>query len=222
MKKEILCAAHQILEACKFLRDSNLVIGTWGNVSCRLEDDEFLLTPSALDYDDMTPEDLVSVSVRSGQRLMGNRVPSSEKEVHRLIYLSRSDVRFIIHDHSPYASAVAALGTEIPVVNEEMAQVFGGPIPCTAEYIAAGKHNDLGKAAAQAIGGSARGVLLKNHGLVVCGGNFKECKNMCLIAEKAAKIYLHIRNAEYFVISEGDCRSEHERFLYRYGTEGDK
>jgi L-fuculose-phosphate aldolase len=222
MNQQLYDLALKIIEGCKFLQRNKLVISTWGNISIRLDDNKMLLTPSAIQYELMKPEDLVVIDIETGEKVMGSRVPSSEKELHRLILKNRPDVGAVVHNHSDYASAASVIKHEIPVIDEEMAQVFGGSIPCTDAYVTAGNHAARAQKAVSALGNKARGVLLCNHGIVLCGRTLEEGLNMSLIAEKAAKLYIHLLGQKINVIDEESVRSENERFLYRYGTEKDK
>lgn len=99
---------QQIIDACIFLKRTGLIARTWGNVSARLNDEEFIITPSGLDYELTKPEDLVIVRIDNCSYDKSQRKPSSEKGVHAAAYKLRSDVNFIVHTHQPYASAVCA------------------------------------------------------------------------------------------------------------------
>ena len=117
--------------------DLTYFIGTWGNVSVR-RGNHILLTPSRVDYETMKPEDIVVIDMR-GNKIAGNRNATSEKEVHRQIYLVRDDIQAIIHAHTANAMAVSAMAEkEVPCLVEEMSQLLGGSIPITDGYIAAG------------------------------------------------------------------------------------
>jgi len=121
----------QIIDTCLWLQEKELVIGTWGNVSMRV-DNSIILTPSKISYDVLTPEDLVTIDY-DGKVIEGFRSPTTEREVHRLIYLARPDVNCIIHYHPVYASAICATDEGIPPIFEEMTQLLGGAIPITPE-----------------------------------------------------------------------------------------
>lgn len=98
----------QIIEACKVLQEKKLVARTWGNVSARLNDKEFIITPSGLDYSLTTVDDLVKVQIADCSYDKAHRKPSSEKRIHASAYKLRSDVNFIIHTHQLFASAICA------------------------------------------------------------------------------------------------------------------
>jgi L-fuculose-phosphate aldolase len=205
------------VDACRRLEQIGFIIGTWGNVSIRLGD-VFFLTPSRVAYDVLRPEDIVVVDM-DGNKLAGEHNPSSEKEVHRLIYCARPDVGAVVHCHSVYATALSAAGRSIPPVIEEMSQLLGGGIDCTEEYVNAGRHHELGVIAAAAIG-DKNACLLLNHGPVCCGRDLKEAMLCCLVTEKAATLYCAIADdLAPIVIPDEYVKSERHRYLYSYGKE---
>ena len=207
----------QIIDTCLWLQEKELVIGTWGNVSVRV-DHSMILTPSKISYDVLTPEDLVTID-DDGHIIDGFRIPTSERELHRLIYLARPDVNCIIHYHPVYASAICAAGEEIPPILEEMSQILGGGVPITPEYIDAGEHRALGEAAAKYMG-QKNAVLLRNHAPVCVGIDMEHAKIACLVLEKAATCYIALKNKfQIEVIPDELVELEHHRFFYVYGKE---
>lgn len=207
----------KIIEVCLWLQEKDLVVGTWGNVSVRVGE-TIVMTPSRIAYDDMVPEDLVTIDY-DGNVIEGFRSPTTEREVHRLIYLARQDVGAIIHYHPLYASAMCAVGEAIPPILEEMTQLIGGEIPTTPEYIRAGLHEELGAAAAKYIG-KKNAILLRNHAPVCCGKDLDEAKVCCQVVEKAARCYIELKNKfEIKVIPDEMIKLERHRFIYDYGHE---
>ena len=205
-----------IVETCKLMQDMGYFLGTWGNISLRVGD-HILLTPSRVAYDTMTPDDIVVIT-KDACRVEGTRNPTSEKEVHRQIYLIREDVRAIIHAHTPNAMAVSALPIGcVPCTVEEMSQLLGGSIPLAKRYVPAAQHEQLGLAAAEAIG-DRNGVILRNHGPVSCGRTLEEAILCSRVIEKACGIYLSI-GEKADVIANEHVKSERYRFLYTYGKE---
>jgi len=207
----------QIIDTCLWLQKKGLVISTWGNVSMRV-DDTIILTPSKILYDVMTPEDMVTIDY-DGNIIDGLRVPTSERELHRLIYLARPDVNCIIHFHPVYASAICITGEGIPPILEEMSQVLGGGVSITPEYIGAGDHRALGEIAVKYLG-QKNAVLLQNHAPVCVGADLENTKTACLVLEKAATCYIAIKNKfDIKVIPDEHVESEHYRFFHLYGKE---
>jgi L-fuculose-phosphate aldolase len=209
---------EQIIEACLWLQEKNMVLGTWGNVSVRLDEQKIMLTPSKIDYNVIKPEDMVIVDLE-GKKIDGFRSPTSEMDVHRLIYCARKDVGSIVHCHSIYASAMCVTGESIPPILEEMAQMIGGEIPSTKEYIRAGDHIGLAREAVACLG-DKNAVLLMNHAPVCCGRDLKEALTCCQIVEKAATCYLLTKGKfNISIIPSDKVKMERDRFLYKYGHE---
>ncbi len=211
LKKEIIAVCLQ-LEALGY------TIGTYGNVSARVEEG-LVITPSRVSYQSLAPEDLVTISL-DGRALEGFRPPSSELEVHRQIYVRRPDVMAIAHTHSLYATALSCLHDTIPVIVEEQSQVIGGEIRCT-RYVAAGRHRELGQEVAESLGRS-NALLLANHGTLSCGRSLAEALFTSQIVERAARIRLLTGvKREAVPIPQEAVRSERERWLHKYGTSAD-
>ncbi len=208
----------QIIDACLWLQEKELVVGTWGNISVRTEEG-ILVTPSRVEYSKMTPEDMVLIDC-DGRILEGARSPTTEREVHRMIYLARQDVNAIVHYHPKYASAMCATDREIPAFSEEMTQLVGGSVPITPEYIRAGEHERLGAAAAKYLG-EKNAVMLRNHAPVCCGKDLEEALTCCQVVEKAALCYMALRGAdlEIKLIPQELIEAENRRFKYDYGHE---
>jgi len=207
----------EIIAACRELESIGFITGTWGNVSIRYEDG-FLLTPSRVEYAVLQPEDLVLVGL-DGRKISGARPPSSEKEVHRQIYVKRPDIGAIVHCHSTYASAVSAAGVDIPPFLEEISQLVGDGIRCTKDYVRAGEHEKLGEQAASYIYQNLA-VLLINHGPVCCGKDIAEAMLCCKVVEKAARIFLALETGLNAKIIPADAVAlEHDRYKNTYGKE---
>jgi len=209
---------REIIVACLTLKEWGYFVGTYGNISVRVEDG-LVITPSRVEYETLTPEDMVTVS-NDGAVIHGTRLPSSELEVHRQIYLNRPDINAIVHSHSIYATALSCLHDTIPVIVEEQSQVIGDEIRCT-HYVPAGQHLALGVEVAQTLGKNDA-VLVANHGTVSCGRTLKEALSTCQIVERIAQIRLLTKALGTVVpIPREYVESERYRFLYKYGTKED-
>ncbi len=173
-----------VLEAARFISDTNLVAGTWGNVSF-LDDGKVYITPSGVPYDEITVEDIAIVDLESGDQIGGDKKASSELPLHLQIYRDHDIVKAIVHFHSIYASAYASMRTAIPCFVEDQAQIIGGDVP-VAEYAPPGTW-ELAENASKALG-EKFGVLLSNHGAVAVGRSMKEALMAAQIIEKSAQI----------------------------------
>ena len=124
--KKIVCAAN--LELPKY----GLVTFTWGNVSgVDRERGLMVIKPSGVEYDTMTPEDLVVVSLATGERVEGKWKPSSDTATHVALYNAFPEIGGIVHTHSRWATTFAQAGMNIPAMGTTHADYFYGAIPCT-------------------------------------------------------------------------------------------
>ncbi|HBU11699.1 MAG TPA: class II aldolase family protein [Clostridiales bacterium] len=208
----------EIIEVCLRMRQMEFFLGTWGNVSVRVGG-HILLTPSKVDYDVMRPEDLVVIDTQ-GNRVEGERTATSEKEVHRQIYVARADVGAIIHAHTKKAMAVSATALrEVPCLVEEMSQLLGGAIPLAGRYVPAEQHVELGGEAGKVIGQKS-GIILRNHGPVACGRDLREAALVAQVIEKSCDIYLSLCGPlAAREIPGAFVESERYRFVHTYGHE---
>ena len=108
----------------KKLQQAGLVARTWGNISCRIDENHFVITPSGLDYETMTARDLVLMDIRNGV-CCGAHKPSSEKGVHLAAYQTFPEVGYVIHTHQTYATAIGLCGFEQLAMPEEEAEKLG-------------------------------------------------------------------------------------------------
>lgn len=209
----------EIIATCRAMERIGHFVGTWGNISVRVPEG-FIITPSRIGYDVITPADFVTVDL-DGNVVDGHRLPSSETGVHRLVLKKKSDIGAVIHSHPPYASAVSCLKRSIPVFVEDVSQIIGGEVKCT-RYVPAGQHLKLAEEVANTIG-DENAVLLANHGVLVCGRDLGEAFVACQILEKAAQMMLlGAALGGVIPISDEHVRSERDRFLHKYGTAHDK
>ena len=158
--------------------------GTSGNVSARTEGG-FLITPSAVDYDECTPADVVHMSMDGTVR--GRHQPSSEWPLHRDVLAARSEINAVLHAHPPFATALACLGRGIPAFHYMVAIAGGRDIRC-ADYATFGS-GDLSRTALEALQGRSA-CLLANHGMVAVGRSLKEVLMLALEVETLARQYV--------------------------------
>lgn len=123
---------RQVLEANLALPKHNLVTLTWGNVSAvDRERGVLVIKPSGVDYSVMTAEDMVVVSLETGDVVEGKKKPSSDTPTHRLLYQAFPTLGGIVHTHSRHATIWAQAGQSIPATGTTHADYFYGSIPCT-------------------------------------------------------------------------------------------
>ena len=156
-----------VVEAGLKMIKSHLVVGTWGNISARVKGEELVaITPSGIDYDMITPEDIVVLDFE-GNVVDGEKKPSIEYNMHIEVYKQRPDVNAVVHTHSEFCTAMAIARKPIPPAAEDLVQIVGGEVR-VSEYKFPGS-KELGYAAVKALEGR-NAVLLANHG---CLGELK-------------------------------------------------
>src|SRR5256885_9529747 len=145
------------------LPKNGLVVWTGGNVSARdPESGLVVIKPSGVLYDELRAEDHVVVNL-DGEIVEGKLKPSSDTASHLYIYRHRPDVNGVVHTHSSYATAFAALGHSIPVFLTAIADEFGSPIPCAGFALIGGEEN--GREVVWHLGKSPGGLFENNGGL---------------------------------------------------------
>jgi len=175
---------EEVLAAAKEMHQMNLVEGTAGNVSARMPDGSICITPSSVSYEAMTLDDLVLVDL-DGQKLDGERSPSSEKSLHLACYKAFDDVHAVIHSHPVYATMFAITHQPIPACIDEVTIYVGGDVP-VADYGASGTDELGDNVVAKLTGLSA--VLMANHGLVTVGANPHKALHVAALVNRTAQI----------------------------------
>ena len=162
----------------------NLVVWTSGNVSVRdTETGYIVIKPSGVKFDDLKPEQMVVVDL-DGNLIEGDLKASSDTASHLYIYRYMPEVNGVVHTHSNYASAFAALGRPIPPVLTAIADEFGGPVPCGGFALIGGE--EIGKIVVESIGHSPA-CLLKNHGVFTVGPTGEKALKAAVMVEDIAK-----------------------------------
>lgn len=212
---EIKHIKSEIIKYGCMLLDSGLIVGTWGNLSTRVPNTDYVaITPSGRNYRTLSIEDIVVLNL-SGNVIEGKLKPSSESAMHLEIYNARSDIQSVIHTHSIYATACAVAKQEIPPIVEDLVQLVGGGV-AVAEYAICGS-DQLAKNAVKALGEN-NAVLLANHGVVGCGTNLHEAKVACEVVEKSAQIFICANQLTGGAqrINDKDVEIMHDFYLKNY------
>jgi L-ribulose-5-phosphate 4-epimerase len=197
------------------LPKNGLVRWTGGNISARDPESGYVvIKPSGVLYDGLRPEHLVVVGP-GGQHIEGDLKPSSDTASHLYIYRHRPDVFGVVHTHSPYATAFAALGRPIPVCLTAIADQFGGPIPCGGFALIGGE--EIGQVVVESIGKSSA-VLLKNHGVFTVGPTAEAAvKAAVMVEEVAHTVWVALQMGEPDEIPAEDVAKLHHRYTHIYG-----
>ena len=182
-------AAAGIVRVCRRLYERGLVAGPDGNVSVRLSGDSILVTPAGLSKVDVTPDDLVVVSLR-GEVIQGWRPPSSELKMHLRIYQQRPDAHAVVHAHPPTATGfgVAGEGLVAPVLPEVILQMGSVPL---VPYVTPGTQAFADSFAPLLDRHDA--FLLANHGATTLGPSLEVAHQRMESLEHAARIILTAR-----------------------------
>ncbi len=193
----------------------NLVVWTGGNVSARdPESGLVVIKASGIRYEDMRPEHMLVVDM-DGKVVEGNFKPSSDTASHLYIYKHRADVFGVVHTHSAYATAFAAVNKPIPVVLTAIADEFGGPIPCGGFALIGDEA--IGKVVVESIGTSPA-VLIKNHGVFTIGKSAKAAVQAAVMTEDNAKtVWMALQMGIPDVIPAEDVKKLHDRYTNVYG-----
>ncbi|MDK2941716.1 MAG: L-fuculose-phosphate aldolase [Acetobacterium sp.] len=181
-----LTLRNQLVELGQSLSRENLVQGTWGNISIRLDHQYLLCTPSGMGYLTLTPYDMVQVEINT-LKYEGKLKPTGEKALHAALYASHPNVHCVIHTHPVYGSVFAAAHQKIVPPNPELAKCLGGDVEL-AEY-AFPTSKQLSVNVVKAIKDN-RACVMENHGMVVCGATPDEAHARCRAAEKSARLIL--------------------------------
>jgi L-fuculose-phosphate aldolase len=184
--KSVENAADAVLAAAKDMLRRGLVEGTAGNISARREDGNIVITPSSVDYADMTLDDLVVVDPAGAVvSAKDGRHPSSEMKLHLSCYAAFDDIGSVIHSHPVWATMFAVAHQPIPACVDEFAVYCGGEIRC-ADYAASGTP-EVGENAVKALDGRAA-ALIANHGLVAVGPRPDKVLHVTALVERTAQI----------------------------------
>jgi L-ribulose-5-phosphate 4-epimerase len=193
----------------------HLVAWTSGNVSARDPGTGYVvIKPSGVRYEALRPEHMVVVDL-NGQIIEGTLKPSSDTASHLYIYRHRPDVGGIVHTHSTYATAFAAVNRPIPCYLTAMADEFGGPIPVGGFALIGGE--EIGKVVLESIGASPA-ILLKNHGVFTIGPNAEAAVKAAVMVEDVARTtWLALQIGQPDEIAPDDIAKLHHRYTHVYG-----
>lgn len=172
-----------LLHTAQRLLASGLNRGTSGNVSVRCGDG-FLVTPSAMPVEQMTPDSMVEMTLQG--EVIGGGKPSSEWRFHRDILQQRSDLHAVVHTHSTFATTLACLRLDVPAVHYMVAMAGGSEIRC-APYALFGTQA-LSDHALEALRGQ-KACLLANHGMIAAGRDLEEAYAVAEETEFLCELY---------------------------------
>lgn len=207
---------QRVYEANMALPEEGLVTMTSGNVSGRdIESNLMVIKPSGVKFKDLTPESMVVVDM-NGKVVEGEFGPSSDTATHLWVYRNRDDVHGIVHTHSNYATAFAAVNKPIPACLTAIADEFGCDIPCGGYAAIGGK--EIGEEILRSIGQSTA-ILMKNHGVFTIGKTVEKALKSAVMVEDIAKtVWLAMQIGVPERLPDAEIASNYERYHTRYGT----
>lgn len=176
--------SDELLRVARQLVPSGLAVGTAGNLSVRLDDGHFRITPSGAPYDDITADDLVTLDL-DGVVVEGTRPPSSEWALHAACYREFAETGSVLHTHPVYATMFACAREPIPAAIDEFALYVGGQVECAA-YARSGTR-ELGERAV-AVLHEVGSALLASHGMVTVGRDPADALHQASVVERGAQI----------------------------------
>jgi len=215
----LLETRKKVVETGLKMLSTNLTVGTWGNISCRVPGEGYIaITPTGMSYDSLGPEDIVILDLE-GTTISGNRKPSVEVPLHLAIYKARTDIQAIVHTHSAYATAMAAARRGIPAIVEDLVQIVGGDVRVN-DYALPGTEK-LGINTVKALEGR-NAVLLANHGMLGGGRDLEGAFRVCQVVEKSAQVTLMAQLMGGVVeLSQEDIDGMRSYYLHGYGQDKD-
>ncbi|MBV8512679.1 MAG: class II aldolase/adducin family protein [Xanthobacteraceae bacterium] len=187
-------AKKKLILAGQVLVDEGQDDFTRGHISLRLPDDSghFFMKPHSVGLDEITLANILTIDL-AGNVVAGTARRHSEVYIHSEVYKARPDVHCVLHTHPPYAIALSASGSPLKCFSQPSALFYNslGTYDDTINLI---RTSEMGIRVAQALGGG-RGVLLKNHGIVVAGPSIEEVVISALMLENAAQIQMIVEAA---------------------------
>lgn len=190
---------QRVYEANLLLPKHNLAIFTWGNASeIDRESGIFAIKPSGVDYDKMTPDDMVLMNL-NGEIVEGKYKPSSDTPTHLELYKAFQNIGGVVHTHSRWATSFAQAGMGIPPLGTTHADYFYGEIPCTRAMNGAEINGEYEKETGTVIieafknidPMSIPAVLVKSHGPFTWGTSADDAVHNAVVLEEAAFMAYH-------------------------------
>jgi L-fuculose-phosphate aldolase len=198
----------QLIETARRMETTGLNQGTSGNLSVRIKEG-FLITPSALPYEQCDAEDIVLMNLQGDSQ--GSRKPSSEWHFHRDIYAQRPNAGAVLHAHPPWSTTLACLHTPIPSFHYMVAVAGGVDIRC-APYATFGTQT-LSDNALKALQ-NRKACLLANHGLLCLDTDLSQVLALAIEVENLARVYGQtIQTGTAILLDNAEMKKVLEKFI---------
>jgi len=183
-------ARKELTALCKRLYDRNLTVSAGGNMSIRLNNTEFLITPSGRNKGSLIPEDLIKMDLKGN--ILSEGKPSIEREFHIAIYKDNPETNAVVHCHPLYCTALAVKGENIRSGLTPEGVILLGEVPMV-DYFTPGS-KELAKAVKAH--SKSKAMLMKRHGAITQGKTSEEAFNRMEELEFQAKLQMLVNNAE--------------------------
>jgi L-ribulose-5-phosphate 4-epimerase len=207
---------EKVIETCLKMLEEGVAHGTQGNVSAfDRESGLVAITPSALSYHIMKPEDICVVAL-DGKPVESKWKPTSELPLHLIFYNKRTDVQAVVHTHPLYCSTFSAINESVPMILNEAAMHLNAPI-LVAPYARPGSQ-ELAEVTLKSMQPDHLAGIMAHHGLITVGQNLDAAFESTLAAEMTAHIVIMARSMGKEVISmdPAECATLREVFLATY------
>lgn len=177
---------QELIDTARKMESYNLVKMSGGNVSLRMPDGLVLVTPSAMGYDTMVPEDIVIVDLK-GNKVEGERRPSSDLKAILYILNHMPEVNAVIHTHQPQATAVSLITDVLPVISTTMVDEVKAEVQVAPFTISSDE--GMGVQTVEHAG-KALCVILKNHGIMAYGKSLEQALSAAVYLEETCEVYM--------------------------------
>lgn len=191
---------NNIIEECvqanKSLKENGLVKLTWGNVSCKIDDQKIVIKPSGVKFEELCQDDMSIVDINTGNLVTGLK-PSVDTKMHLEIYRNMPQIKSVLHSHSKYATSWSQANKKIPLLGTTHADYFDGDIhvvPSIDVDDFSNYEKELGLSVVQYIkknGIEPKCILLENHGVLVFTEDLNKTIECAIVLEEVAEIALH-------------------------------
>ena len=206
----------EMIATCLRMNAAGLNLGMAGNLSVRI-DGGFLVTPSGIAYEAMTPDQIVEMDF--DKNCYGDYLPSSEWRFHHAILTHRADANVVLHSHAIHCAILASCHLDIPPVHYMVAVAGGSVIKCSG-YAPFGTE-ELSQEALVALG-PRNACLLANHGVITLGTTMRHAFALLEEVEYLARHYIGTRQLNSGItLSDAEMADVLERFK-TYGKQTDQ
>ncbi len=177
---------QELIDCARTMESHGLVVLSGGNVSRRMEDGNFLVTPSAMGYDTMLPEDIVLVDA-DGNTVEGTRRPTSDLTAVLYVFKHMPEVNVVLHTHQPKAVALSLVADRLPVISTTMVDELHAEVSVAPFTISSDE--GMGMSTVE-YAGNALAVILKQHGIMAYGKSIGQALSAAIYLEESCEVYL--------------------------------